>query len=52
LNKAQKLSEIREIGVYWCTKQAKDLLEHGVPGVHFYTLGKAESVSRIVREVF
>lgn len=52
LNKAQKLSEIREVGVHWCTKQAKDLLAHGVPGVHFYTLGKAESVSRIVREVF
>ena len=52
LEKANKLSEVREVGVYWCQKQAKDLIEHGVSGVHFYTLGKAESVSRVVKEVY
>lgn len=52
LGKANKLSEIREVGVYWCTKQAKDLLAHGAPGVHFYTLGKADSVEKVVKEVF
>jgi len=52
LNKATKLSEIREIGIYWCTKQAKDLLANQVKGVHFYTLGKADSVARIVRDVY
>lgn len=52
LEKANKLSEVKEVGVYWCQKQAKDLIEHGVRGVHFYTLGKAESVSRVVKEVY
>ena len=49
---ANKLSEVREVGVYWCKKQAKDLIEHGVPGVHFYTLGKAEAVSQVVKDVY
>lgn len=52
LNNAKKLSEIREVGDYWCKRQAKDLLEHGAPGVHFYTLGKADRVAKIVKEVF
>ncbi|MDD4449220.1 MAG: methylenetetrahydrofolate reductase [NAD(P)H] [Sphaerochaeta sp.] len=52
LSKATKLSEIREIGVHWCTLQTKDLLAHGVPGVHFYTLGKAESVASVVRSCY
>jgi len=52
LNGATKLAEIREIGEYWCIKQSKDLLAHDVPGVHFYTLGKADRVAKIVREVF
>lgn len=52
LDRANKLSEVKEVGVYWCKKQAKDLIEHGVPGVHFYTLGKAEAVSQVVNAVY
>ncbi|MGH0053084.1 MAG: methylenetetrahydrofolate reductase, partial [Sphaerochaetaceae bacterium] len=52
LGETKKLSEIKEIGEQWCTMQAKDLLAHGVPGVHFYTLGKADRVARIVKEVY
>lgn len=52
LQNAKKLSEVKEVGVYWCKKQAKDLIEHGVPGVHFYTLGRAEAVSEVVRDVY
>ncbi|MGE4583047.1 MAG: methylenetetrahydrofolate reductase [NAD(P)H] [Sphaerochaeta sp.] len=52
LDSAAKLSEIKEIGVHWCKQQTKDLLAHGVPGVHFYTLGKADSVASVVRDVY
>ncbi|WP_320129043.1 methylenetetrahydrofolate reductase [uncultured Sphaerochaeta sp.] len=52
LARANSLQEVREVGIHWCTMQAKDLIEHGVPGVHFYTLGKAESVSRVVKAVY
>jgi methylenetetrahydrofolate reductase (NADPH) len=30
-------------GVYWTTKQARQLLDDGAPGVHFYTLNKSSA---------
>lgn len=39
-------------GTDWCIAQCKDLLAHGVPAVHFYTMGKAENIVRILRECF
>ena len=41
-----------EIGQKWCTEQCKDLIRHGVPAVHFYTMGKAANVINILRECF
>lgn len=40
------------IGQEWCTAQCKDLLAHGVPSVHFYTMGKARNVRGILEECF
>ena len=44
--------EVREVGVEWGIKQSKELIENNVPGVHFYTMGRSESVKRIAKEVF
>lgn len=41
-----------EIGQDWCTMQCKDLLAHGVPAVHFYTMGKSVNVIKVVKECF
>jgi methylenetetrahydrofolate reductase (NADPH) len=30
-------------GVYWTAAQAKQLLDHGVPGLHFYTLNQSSA---------
>ena len=43
---------IYRIGTDWCISQCRDLLAHGVPAVHFYTMGKAENIVRILRECF
>lgn len=45
-------SEVKEIGIEWGIKQCKDLLDHGVPGIHFYTMSAAESVEKIAEKVF
>lgn len=50
--KANKVEEIREIGVWWATKQVNDLIAHGVPGIHFYTLGSVDSVAKIVENCY
>lgn len=49
---AKSKEDIREIGVQWCIQQARELKAAGVPGLHFYTMGKAEPTARIAREIF
>lgn len=41
-----------EIGVEWAVQQSKELMEFGVPCLHFYSMGKAEPVRRIASELF
>lgn len=43
---------VYQIGTEWCAMQCKDLIEHGVPAVHFYTMGKSRNITDILRECF
>jgi methylenetetrahydrofolate reductase (NADPH) len=40
-----------EFGIDYATRQCSDLLRAGVPGLHFYTLNKAASTTRIMRNL-
>lgn len=41
-----------ECGVEWCVAQSRELLSNGVPAIHYYTMGKADNVRAVLREVF
>ena len=43
---------VYQIGREWCTMQCKNLIANGVPAVHFYTMGKSENITQILRECF
>ena len=43
---------VYRIGTEWCTMQCKDLIKNGVPAVHFYTMGKSDNITKILRECF
>ena len=43
---------VYQIGTEWCTQQCKDLIAHGVPAVHFYTMGKSKNITGILSECF
>ena len=45
-------NEAREVGIEWATMQSKDLIKEGVPGIHYYTLGRSDNVARIVKASF
>jgi len=52
LQKCQTDKEAREVGIEWATMQSKELIREGVPGIHYYTLGRSDNVARIVKAAF
>lgn len=41
-----------EVGIEWCIMQSKELKAKGVPCLHYYTMGDAETIRRIAEAVF
>jgi len=52
LEKAKTDSDVKEIGIDWCIRQSNELKAAGVPVLHYYSMGKAESVARVAKAVF
>lgn len=52
LQKCKTDADAVEVGVEWCTKQAKDLKENGAPSIHFYSMMATQSVKRVAKDVF
>lgn len=44
--------EVYEVGVRWCIEQSRELIERGVPCLHYYTMGRSKAVKEIASEVF
>jgi methylenetetrahydrofolate reductase (NADPH) len=40
-----------EFGIEFATRQCEELVRSGAPGIHFYTLNKTQSTSRIMRNL-
>ncbi len=43
--------DARRLGIAWTTKQCRELYDHGIHDIHFYTMGAVDSVVEIVREL-
>src|SRR5688572_23470088 len=38
---------VKRIGIHWATEQCRDLIDHGVRGIHFYTLNRSDATMQI-----
>ncbi|VAW29538.1 5,10-methylenetetrahydrofolate reductase [hydrothermal vent metagenome] len=49
--KCKDNKDVRRVGVEWAIEQSKGLLKFGVPGLHFYTMGKADNIREIAKDI-
>jgi methylenetetrahydrofolate reductase (NADPH) len=40
---------VKRVGIHWATEQARDLLDHNVRGIHFYTLNHSHATREIYK---
>ena len=40
-----------EVGTEWCIAQSKELVEAGVPCLHFYTMGKSDVTKKVMSSI-
>ncbi|MBD5278349.1 MAG: methylenetetrahydrofolate reductase [NAD(P)H] [Bacteroides sp.] len=45
-------ADVKEIGIDWCVRQCGELIERGVPGIHFYTMGISDGIARIAEKLY
>lgn len=50
--KAKDNEAVKEIGIEWCINQSKELVKAGIPVLHYYSMGKAENIRAIAKEIF
>jgi len=50
--KAKDNDHIKQIGIEWCIEQSRELVAAGIPVLHYYSMGKAENIRAIAKEIF
>ena len=49
--KCQSDDDARQLGVEWATEQCRELYEHGVRNIHFYTVSAVDSVREVAKRL-
>lgn len=52
LRKTKTLEAAYQLGIEWAIAQSRELLAHGAPAIHYYTMAKTDNVCQIVRQCF
>ena len=51
VNRCADDEAVARVGVHWATEQCRDLLHHGVRGLHFYTLNRSDATRQVYRNL-
>ena len=52
VEKCKTDEEVKQVGIEWTIQQSKDLIEFGVPCLHYYTMGKSIATREVVKAIF
>ncbi|MBU0484655.1 MAG: methylenetetrahydrofolate reductase [NAD(P)H] [Proteobacteria bacterium] len=47
VNRAATDKHVEKVGIHWATEQVRDLIDHDVRGIHFYTLNTSNATLKI-----
>lgn len=50
--KCKTEEETEALGVEWCIYQCKELIKHGVPSIHFYSVGAVNSIKQVAKAIY
>lgn len=50
--KAKDNDAVKQIGIEWCVQQSREIVAAGFPVMHYYSMGKAENIKAIAKEIF
>ena len=45
-------AEVKQVGIEWGIQQCKELMQHKVPSIHFYTVSAVDSIRQIAKEIY
>lgn len=52
ITKAKDNTAVKQIGIEWAVKQCRELLDFGVPVLHFYSMGKSDNIRKVASQLF
>jgi methylenetetrahydrofolate reductase (NADPH) len=52
LAKCKTNDDAYSVGIEWAIAQSKELINYGVPVIHYYTMGRSDNICKIAKEVF
>lgn len=52
VEKCKDNAAAKEVGIKWAVHQSRELINAGVPTLHFYSMGKSDPIYRIAKELF
>ena len=52
LRRCRTDEEVKRVGIEWAIEQCRDLIAHGIPSLHFYTLSAVDSIRQIAQQIY
>lgn len=52
VEKCKNNKEVHQVGIEWCIKQSRELIEKGAPVLHYYSMGKSSNIQAVASAVF
>ena len=45
-------AQLQKLGIEWSVTQCHELMQHGVPSIHFYTVSAVDSIVEIAKQIY